>query len=59
MSLMQNFFEQFAWAAERHAGRTAIDVQHKDRLDSFTYARLREMAEIGRASCRERVYLCV
>ena len=42
---MQNFFEQFAWAAERHAGRTAIEVQHKDHLDSFTYARLREMAE--------------
>ncbi len=42
---MQNFFEQFAWAAERHAGRTAIEVQHKDHLDSFTYARLREMSE--------------
>jgi len=42
---MQNFFEQFAWAAERHAGRTAIEVQRKDHLDSFTYARLREMAE--------------
>ena len=45
MSRMQNFFEQFAWAAERHAGRTAIEVQHKDRLEGFTYARLREMAE--------------
>jgi len=42
---MQNFFEQFVWAAERNAGRTAIEVQHKDHLDSFTYARLREMAE--------------
>jgi long-chain acyl-CoA synthetase len=42
---MQNFFEQFAWAAERHAGRTAIEVQHKDHLDAFTYGRLREMAE--------------
>jgi long-chain acyl-CoA synthetase len=42
---MQNFFEQFAWAAERHAGRTAIEVQHKDSLESFTYGRLREMAE--------------
>ena len=30
---MQNFFEQFAWAAERHTGRTAIEVQHKDHLD--------------------------
>jgi long-chain acyl-CoA synthetase len=42
---MQNFFEQFAWAADRHGGRTAIEVQRKDHLDVFTYARLREMAE--------------
>ena len=42
---MQNFFEQFARAAERHAARTAIEVQHRDRVDRFTYARLREMAE--------------
>ena len=42
---MQNFFEQFAWAADRHGGRTAVEVQRKDRLDAFTYARLREMAE--------------
>ena len=42
---MQNFFEQFAWAAQRHPGRTAIEVQRKDHLDIFTYARLREMAE--------------
>lgn len=42
---MQNFFEQFAWAAERYPARTAIEVQRKDALESFTYARLREMAE--------------
>jgi long-chain acyl-CoA synthetase len=42
---MQNFFEQFAGAADRHSGRTAIEVQHKDRLDAISYARLREMAE--------------
>ena len=45
MSRMQNFFDQFAWAADRHAGRTAIEVQHKDHLEGFAYARLREMAE--------------
>jgi long-chain acyl-CoA synthetase len=42
---MQNFFEQFAWAADRHASRTAIEVQRKDHVDAITYARLREMAE--------------
>ncbi len=33
---MQNFFEQFAWAADRHSGRTAIEVQHKDHLDAIS-----------------------
>ena len=42
---MQNFFEQFVWAAQRHAARTAVEVQHHDRVDTITYARLREMAE--------------
>ena len=42
---MQNFFEQFAWAAEHHGGRTAIEVQRRDSVDAFTYQRLREMAE--------------
>ena len=42
---MQNFFEQFAWAADRHASRTAIEVQRKDRVDAISYGRLREMAE--------------
>jgi long-chain acyl-CoA synthetase len=45
LSRMQNFFEQFAWAADRNAGRVAIEVQRKDGLDSVTYGRLREMAE--------------
>lgn len=45
LSRMQNFFEQFAWAADRHAARTAIEVQRQDSLDTVTYARLREMAE--------------
>jgi long-chain acyl-CoA synthetase len=42
---MQNFYELFADAATRHATRVAIEVQHRDRLDRYTYARLREMAE--------------
>ena len=45
LSRMQNFFEQFAWAADRSAGRAAIEVQRKDSLDTVSYARLREMAE--------------
>ncbi len=42
---MQNFHEQFAQAAERHAGRIAIEVQHRDRLEQVRYARLREMCD--------------
>jgi long-chain acyl-CoA synthetase len=42
---MQNFFEQFAWAADRHSASTAIEVQRKDRVDVISYGRLREMAE--------------
>jgi long-chain acyl-CoA synthetase len=42
---MQNFFEQFAWAATRHSSRTAIEIQRKERVDATSYGRLREMAE--------------
>jgi long-chain acyl-CoA synthetase len=42
---MQNFYELFADAARRHAARVAIELQHRDSLDGFTYDRLREMAE--------------
>ena len=42
---MQNFSDQFVWAADRYRSRTAIEVQRGDGLDSFTYGRLREMAD--------------
>ena len=42
---MQNFYELFADAARHHAARIAIELQHRDSLDSITYDRLREMAE--------------
>ncbi len=42
---MQNVFEQFAWAADRHPARIAIEVQRQDHLESVSYARVREMAE--------------
>ncbi len=42
---MNNFYEQFAAAAERFATRTAIEVQRRDGIDRFTYAQLRSMAE--------------
>jgi long-chain acyl-CoA synthetase len=42
---MQNFYEQFAAAAERHSGRVAVELQHRDALESVTYAELRSWAE--------------
>ena len=34
---MQNFWDQFAAAAARFPGRTAIEVQRRDRVDAVTY----------------------
>src|SRR3972149_6908157 len=42
----QNYWEWFAAAAERYATHTAVEVQGRERLDSFTYADLRRMAEV-------------
>ena len=42
---MNNFYEQFAATAERFAAHPAVEVQRRDRLDCFTYAELRAMAE--------------
>ena len=42
---MNNFYEQFIAAAERFSNRPAIEVQRRDRLEQFTYAELRGMAE--------------
>jgi long-chain acyl-CoA synthetase len=42
---MQNFPEQFQWAADAHAGRVAIEVQRRDDVVQVAYGRLREMAD--------------
>ena len=42
---MNNFYQQFAATAERFPDYLAVEVQRRDRVDRFTYAQLREMAE--------------
>jgi long-chain acyl-CoA synthetase len=42
---MSNFYEQFAAAAARFPESTAVEVQHREAVDRFTYAQLRSMAE--------------
>ena len=42
---MRNFYEQFAAAAARFPGRTAVEVVRRDDVESFTYAELRGTAE--------------
>lgn len=44
-----NFYEKFADVAARHAGRTAIELQHRDGLESVSYAELRRQAEAAAA----------
>jgi long-chain acyl-CoA synthetase len=41
---MHNFYEQFSAAAARLPDRRAIEVQRRDRVDTFTYRRLEQMA---------------
>src|SRR5436190_5262739 len=41
---MHNFYEQFTAAAAQFADRPAIEVQRRDRVDTFTYRRLEAMA---------------
>ena len=55
---MEHFYELVAAAVDEFPDNIAIEVQHRDRLEQVTYARLREMAErtaawlamIGRAA---------
>ena len=56
-----NYWEWFAAAAERYATHTAVEVQGRDpegsgrgRLDSFTYAGLRCMAEVAAGGLQAR-----
>jgi len=41
---MHNFYEQFTAAARRVPERPAIEVQRRDRVDTFSYRRLEAMA---------------
>ncbi len=49
VSRFQNFCEAFAAAAERHAARTAVEVQRRDTVESITYSELAHMAAQERA----------
>jgi long-chain acyl-CoA synthetase len=42
---MEHFYELVAAAVDEFPDRVAIEVQHRDRLEQVSYARLREMAE--------------
>jgi long-chain acyl-CoA synthetase len=39
-----NFYGLFAGAAERFAARTAVEIQRRDSVESYTYAELRSLA---------------
>jgi long-chain acyl-CoA synthetase len=41
---MNNFWEVFAATAERHGARTAVEIQRREGLETFTYARLAALA---------------
>jgi hypothetical protein len=41
---MEHFYELVAAAVDEFPDNIAIEVQHRDRLEQVTYARLREMA---------------
>jgi long-chain acyl-CoA synthetase len=49
VSQRNNFCEAFASAAERHAERTAVEVQRRDTVESVTYSELVRMAGQARA----------
>lgn len=44
---MNNFYEKFAASAERFGGHTAVEVQRRDALDSFTYRDIERMAAVA------------
>ncbi len=51
---MPSFYDRFSEIAGRFGSRTAIQVQHPDRVDSFTYAELRDAAESVAAGLHAR-----
>ncbi len=51
---MPSFYHRFAESAERYADRTAVEVQHPDRVDSHTFAELHRTAESIAAALHTR-----
>ena len=46
---MTTFYDRFRECAQRWPGNVALEVQRRDRIESYTYAEVRQMAEsIGR-----------
>lgn len=50
----RNFCEAFAAAAERHAARTAVEIQRRDTVESVAYSELAGMAARARVRLAER-----
>ncbi|MGB8472966.1 MAG: AMP-binding protein [Candidatus Acidiferrum sp.] len=42
-----NFYDRFAATADRFANHTAIELQHRDSLESVTYAQLKRQSEVA------------
>jgi len=51
---MPSFYDHFASIARRFGDRTAIQVQHADRVESFTYSQLHAAAESVAAALHAR-----
>jgi long-chain acyl-CoA synthetase len=51
---MPNFYQRFAEIAGRFAGRTAVEVQHPDGVDTYTFAELQGTAESVAAALHAR-----
>ena len=46
---MLTFYDHFRECAERWPGNVALEIQRRDRVESYTYAEVRRMAEsLGR-----------
>ena len=42
---MPTFYDRFRECAERWPGNFALEIQRRDRMESYTYAEVRQMAE--------------
>src|SRR5712692_3809976 len=51
---MNNFWEIFADAAERHGALVAVEIQRREGLEIFTYAQLHSLALVAAAALTAR-----